>query len=62
MKKANATPVASGSYAECLCRENAQLKSVISEILESTWVVKSPAYYKVLVESRTIDKAKELVE
>ena len=42
--------------------ENDQLKSVLSEILESTWVVKSPCYYKVLVEARVIDRAKELVD
>jgi len=42
--------------------ENAELKSVLSEILESTWVVKSPYYYKVLVEAKVIDRAKELVD
>ena len=42
--------------------ENAQLKSVLSEILESTWVVKSPCYYKVLVEAKVICRAKELVD
>jgi len=42
--------------------ENARLKSVLSEILESTWVVKSPCYYKVLVEAKVINRAKELVD
>mgnify|MGYP004190096233 CR=1 FL=1 len=42
--------------------ENDQLKSVLSEILESTWVVKSPCYYKVLVEAKVINRAKELVD
>lgn len=42
--------------------ENDQLKSVLAEILESTWVVKSPGYYKVLVEAKVIDRAKELVD
>lgn len=41
--------------------ENAELKAVLAEILESTWVVKSPCYYKVLVDARVIDDAKRLV-
>ena len=42
--------------------ENAELKAVLAEILESTWVVKSPCYYKVLVDARVIDDAKRLVD